>query len=1108
MKTTTFTLFLIFFQGIFFSQNNSNNSPGSYIPGDLIVQLTEKGNIRSIVSGTNTSFQLEIFKELSPTAHIWQLKFDYTQISHEDILEWLYKQPQVELAQKNYYLDLRSTIPNDANFSEQWHHNNTGQTGGAEDADIDSDLAWEITTGGTTASGHDIVIALIESGNLDHQDLTANRWYNVNEIEGNGIDDDGNGYVDDYNGWNPVQGNDNYGTGAHGTNCLGMMGAKGNNGLNVAGANWDVKLMVIGDYNINTDANAIAAYQYPLDMRTLWNSSGGSQGAFVVATSSSWGIDGEDPNNHPVWCSFYTTLGEAGILNVGATTNQNLNVDTAGDMPTACESPYMIGVGRTDHNDNTAGGYGATTINFGAPGIDVVTTAGTNGITTTTGTSFSCPLTAGVIGLAYSIPCSGFMDVVMENPQAGADLVLEALMDGTDYKSQLASKFISGGRLNSKNTLDVLMANVCDGDICLSPSSISINDISTSSVNIQFNAANSATTTLFYWREVGDLDWIINSDVVSPISLNDLSECADYEFYLESLCENNTNNQTSVQAFSTFGCGNCVDLAYCSSSASDGIDEWIETIEIGDYSFNSGNDQGYGNFISSLGSIDLKEGETYNITIVPEWSGQLYNEQSRIWIDLNQDGNFADSELVFDQGESSQTTVTGTLTIPSGSSIGETRMRVQLAYDDGASALPGVCEQFMWGEVEDYCINIEQEMICGMNVESSIVQPQCSGVDNGSISVSVLGGNSFYDFEWSGALGNDSIISNLSAGEIELTIVDSLMCDTVINYTLNYLPSGINVTSIVNEPQCPGLDNGSISVIVSGGNSFYDFEWDNVNGNVTDLTDLSQGVYILRITDSLMCDTTISYDLDYLATLSLSSIIENASCYGSSDGSISVFPEGSSGYNYDWSTASGNLSSVDSLIAGNYSVEITDVYGCIITDDFIVTQPLQEQVAYDYSYINDFKVRFENQSSLGLYSWDFGDSTTPSISTSPIHVYDYNGTYNVCLTLSTFCSTISSCQDIIINGEMIDTSLNVNNINITTKVYPNPASNSLFFEINDPKAFTIKILDLSGKIVEQRKRINKKEEFQLNNYSNGLYLYQMLNRENKVIQSSQFNVLK
>ena len=80
-----------------------------------------------------------------------------------------------------------------------------------------------------------------------------------------------------------------------------MIGAKGNNGLLVVGANWDVKLMVVGGYSISTDANAIEAYQYPYDMRSLWNASGGAEGAFVVATSSSWGIDQENPNNHPEW---------------------------------------------------------------------------------------------------------------------------------------------------------------------------------------------------------------------------------------------------------------------------------------------------------------------------------------------------------------------------------------------------------------------------------------------------------------------------------------------------------------------------------------------------------------------------------------------------------------------------------------------------------------------------------------------------------------------------------------------------------------------------------------------------------------------------------------
>ena len=291
-------------------------------------------------------------------------------------------------------------------------------------------------------------------GNLNHSDLTGNRWINTYETPNDNIDNDGNGYVDDYNGWNTVLNNDDYGNGSHGTNCLGMIGAKGNNGLAVAGANWDVKMMVVNMGSL-TQASVISAYTYPLVMRQMWNNSNGSQGAFVVATSASWGIDGANPSNYPLWCQFYDTLGHYGILNVGATTNQNLDVDVAGDMPTGCVSNYMIGVGRTGNQDQTAGGYGDQTIQLGAPGINVVTTNGTSGTTTTTGTSFSCPLTAGVIALAYSIPCPSFMTVVNSNPQNAADLVLQSLLTGTDPKPQLTSKFITGGRLNSFNTITV-----------------------------------------------------------------------------------------------------------------------------------------------------------------------------------------------------------------------------------------------------------------------------------------------------------------------------------------------------------------------------------------------------------------------------------------------------------------------------------------------------------------------------------------------------------------------------------------------------------------------------------------------------------------------------
>lgn len=570
-----FTLFLgviAFYSFVGFSQSTKSHFDNkSYVEGEFLMQIASKNDLETIVRNSPAQYELVVAKEVSKPMHVWLIRFNHQVVSHQAMQEYLYGQRNVSVVDYNYHIQMRSTLPGDPSITQQWHHNNTGQTGGTTDADIDSDLAWDITTGGTTATNDDIVVCLIESGNLDHQDLSPNRWFNVNEIENNGIDDDNNGYVDDYNGWNPIQNNDNYGTGGHGTNCLGMMGAKGDNNLNVVGANWDVKLMVVGDYSISTQADAIEAYTYPLVMRQLWNESDGAEGAFVVATSSSWGIDGANPNNYPLWCSFYDTLGTYGIINVGATTNSNLNVDTAGDMPTACSSPYMVGVGRTDHNDNTAGGYGVTTIEFGAPGINIVTTANTNTITTTTGTSFSCPLTVGVIGLAYSIPCPQFMAIVKANPQMGADMVLQALMDGVDQKAQLATRFISGGRLNSRGTIDALMLTGCNESTCFLPNDIEISDKTETTASVNWTIANEPTSYTLFIRPVGAATW---TEISSPGSqanytFSGLEGCTEYEYYLNVICDQDTSANSAIGVFTTQGCGACTDLQYCGASSSD-----------------------------------------------------------------------------------------------------------------------------------------------------------------------------------------------------------------------------------------------------------------------------------------------------------------------------------------------------------------------------------------------------------------------------------------------------------------------------------------------------------------------------------------------------------
>ncbi|MBL0043742.1 MAG: S8 family serine peptidase [Flavobacteriales bacterium] len=389
---------------------------------------------------------------MSPPAHIWLLKHDPA-FSGALMLERVRRHPAVEAAQFNHTVQERIT-PNDTQYNQQWHHVDP------QDNDIDTDLAWNTTTGGNTALGDTIVVCVVEGFDRSHSDLIDNSWVNRAEIDGNSIDDDANGYIDDVFGWNPAAGNDNtLFSGSHGTSCAGMVGARGNNANGVVGANWYVKLMPVR-YSSLTEANVIASYTYPLVQRQRWNQTNGAQGALVVATSSSWGIDNANPANYPLWCGFYDTMGQAGILSCGATANNNVNIDVVGDMPTACSSPYMISVTATDANDQrTFSGYGLTTIDVGAPGASVRTTTTSNTYVTTSGTSFATPLTAGVLALMYSTPCVGLAQLARSNPQGAANAMRTALFAGVEQVGNLPGQTVTGGRINANNSVQYIVNN-------------------------------------------------------------------------------------------------------------------------------------------------------------------------------------------------------------------------------------------------------------------------------------------------------------------------------------------------------------------------------------------------------------------------------------------------------------------------------------------------------------------------------------------------------------------------------------------------------------------------------------------------------------------------
>ncbi len=320
----------------------ANGQETPFVQGDVLVMLRAGADVKEVVRDFGTMegdpTDLRAIAEVSAPMRTWLLRFDAQRIPHETMRRAIASHPLVLFAQNDHFVKERS-LPDDPQFSNQWQHVN-----------INSAVAWDVTTGGTTATNDTIVVCIIERSDLTHPDLAANAWNNAGEIADNDVDDDGNGYVDDKRGWNTPNGDDNVYGSNHGTQVAGMIGAVGNNGLGVAGANWNVKLMPVA-YGSAVESAVVAAYTYPLIMRRRYNESNGATGAFVAVTNASWGIDAGQPANSPIWCAMFDSLGAEGILNCASTANNNVDVDIVGDLPTACGSEYLISVTATNQQD-------------------------------------------------------------------------------------------------------------------------------------------------------------------------------------------------------------------------------------------------------------------------------------------------------------------------------------------------------------------------------------------------------------------------------------------------------------------------------------------------------------------------------------------------------------------------------------------------------------------------------------------------------------------------------------------------------------------------------------------------------------------------------------
>ena len=423
------------------------------VEGELIIDLANDMDrndwFKQFQSELGKGTNIVVKKQLPTRPGIFLIQFNEHEFSSEDIINILERDPGVRGVQKNYKVQLRGITPDDALFGDQWQH-----------FKIKTKDAWDAGTGGINYKGDSIVIAVIDAGcDIFHEDLQNNIFYNDQEVPDDGIDNDNNGYVDDFVGWHIANGDDNHSGNGHGTSVCGIAGAEGNNSIGVAGINWQVKMLIISGWDDTFDI--LAAYQYVLDMRQLYDSTNGEKGAYIVATNASFGIawyDGGTPENHPTWCAFYDELGQHGILSSASTINEDFDIDEVGDVPSACSSDYIISVTNVKQNDELGvAGYGLNTIDIGAPGSDIFTTRSNDSYGAFGGTSGATPCVSGAIAWLHSLPSERFQQALSDDLTGTILTLKELILNTADPIEDLAGRSVSGGRLNLSSLLEAFV---------------------------------------------------------------------------------------------------------------------------------------------------------------------------------------------------------------------------------------------------------------------------------------------------------------------------------------------------------------------------------------------------------------------------------------------------------------------------------------------------------------------------------------------------------------------------------------------------------------------------------------------------------------------------
>jgi gliding motility-associated-like protein len=239
-----------------------------------------------------------------------------------------------------------------------------------------------------------------------------------------------------------------------------------------------------------------------------------------------------------------------------------------------------------------------------------------------------------------------------------------------------------------------------------------------------------------------------------------------------------------------------------------------------------------------------------------------------------------------------------------------------------------------------YTITVTDANGCTANASVTLTQPpqltatasatpvSCNGGTNGTASVTASGGVGPYTYNWAPSGGTGSTASGLGAGTYTVTVTDANGCTTTASATVTQPTVLTAVIAPSTNVSCNGGSNGSATVTAGGGTGPYTYNWAPSGGTGATASGLAAGSYTVTVTDANSCTVTAVINITQPTPVTGVTSSTPATC-GNANGIGTVVASGGTGpYTYNWAPAGGTGSSTTGVLAGTYTVTITDANGC------------------------------------------------------------------------------------------------------------------------------------------------------------------------------------